>query len=362
MGLALALAARGLGNTWPNPAVGCVIVSSDGFIVGRGWTAPGGRPHAEVIALGQAGGDARGGTAYVTLEPCSHFGQTSPCANSLIEAGIARCVISVSDPDPRVDGRGISILRRAGIKVQTGLLAAFSTELNAGFFARVQCGRPIFTLKLATSLDGKIATSSGESHWITGSSSRLLVHRLRAEHDAVLVGSGTVLADNPDLRCRLPGFDPRPVTRVILDGRLRIPEESRLLSLPQEAPVVVITSRHADAGRIEMIRCRGAEVVCLDSLAPILIAQALGSLGITRVLLEGGGAVVASFLEAGLIDRVVWFQAPVVFGANGVNGVGSLALSRLADAHKFVCRSIQSCGKDAVMFLEADTQLCKSDP
>ena len=205
MRAAFALARRGLGNVWPNPAVGCVLVR-DGRVVGRGWTQPGGRPHAETEALRRAGALARGATAYVSLEPCSHWGRTSPCADALIAAGVRRVVAALEDPDPRVSGSGIARLREAGIAVETGLGAAEAAEINAGFLTRQRLGRPLVTLKLATSLDGKIATATGESQWITGPSARAYAHKLRAEHDAIMVGTGTVLADDPQLTCRLPGL------------------------------------------------------------------------------------------------------------------------------------------------------------
>src|SRR5262245_54706539 len=214
MGAALSLAARNLGQTWPNPAVGCVIVDASGHVVGRGFTQRGGRPHAETEALKVAGGRARGGTAYVTLEPCAHHGKTPPCADALVAAGIARCVAAIEDPDPRVSGSGLATLRAAGISVDTGVLAERAKDLNIGFLTRIRAGRPFVALKLATSLDGRIATRSGESRWITGEAARAFGHLLRATHDAIAVGSGTVLTDDPELTCRLEGLEDRsPVDR-----------------------------------------------------------------------------------------------------------------------------------------------------
>ena len=216
MRAALALATRGLGNSWPNPSVGCVIVR-DGQVLGRGWTRPGGRPHAETEALKAAGPAARGATAYVTLEPCCHWGRTPPCTDALAAAGIARVVVAIRDPDPRVNGEGLGRLRAAGIDVEEGLLAAEATSLNAGFIKRVRQGLPMVTLKLATSLDGRLATATKESKWITGPAARRAAHGLRARHDAILVGSGTVIDDDPDLTCRLPGGVPVPAPRVVAE-------------------------------------------------------------------------------------------------------------------------------------------------
>jgi len=227
MAAALGLARRGLGRVWPNPAVGCVIVR-DGLVVGRGWTAPGGRPHAEAVALERAGDLAHGATAYVTLEPCAHHGRTPPCADALVRAGVARVVTALGDPDPRTAGEGHARLRQAGIAVAEGTGADAAEEVNAGFLKRVRHGRPLVTLKLATTLDGRIATAAGESQWITGPRARQDGHRLRAAHDAIIVGSGTALADDPGLTCRLPGLEGASPVRVVFDGRLRLSPESRI--------------------------------------------------------------------------------------------------------------------------------------
>src|SRR5919202_3451652 len=230
---ALGLARRGLGNTWPNPTVGCVIVN-DGRVVGRGWTQPGGRPHAETEALARAGDAARGATAYVTLEPCSHWGRTPPCCDALVRAGIRRVVVATGDPDPRVDGRGLARLRAAGVIVELGLLGQEARRLNAGFARRITRGLPLVTLKLATTLDGRIATSGGESQWITGPEARREAHAIRARHDAILVGSGTVLADDPELTARIPGMARVKLARVVADSRLRTPLASRLIRTARE--------------------------------------------------------------------------------------------------------------------------------
>ena len=239
MQAALALGRRGLGSTWPNPSVGCVLVR-DGRVVGRGTTAPGGRPHAEAVALAMAGPAARGATAYVTLEPCSHHGQTPPCADALVAAGVARVVIAGNDPDPRVDGAGIARLRAAGVEVLTGLLTPEADAQQAGFLDRIRSGRPMVTLKLATTLDGRIATRTGASQWITGPDARRAAHALRGRHDAVMVGIGTVLADDPDLTCRIPGFRRTPIVRIVLDSTLRTPPTARLVTTAADQPTWII--------------------------------------------------------------------------------------------------------------------------
>src|SRR5437868_3594593 len=229
MRAALALARRGLGTTWPNPSVGCVIVKN-GHVISRGWTGRGGRPHGETEALRRAGAAAQGATAYVTLEPRSHWGKTPPCSDALIAAWLRRVVIALEDPDPRVAGTGIEALRKAGVAVELGLCAAEAAELNAGFLQRVRFGRPLVTLKLATSLDGRIATAAGESRWITGPPARDRAHLLRATHDAIIVGTATVLADDPQLTCRLPGLADRSPVRIVIDRQLRIPLTARILA------------------------------------------------------------------------------------------------------------------------------------
>ena len=245
---ALALARRGLGNTWPNPSVGCVIVRNN-RVVGRAVTAPGGRPHAEPQALAMAGASARGATAYVTLEPCCHHGRTPPCTDALIGAGIARVVIAARDPDPRVNGQGVAKLRAAGIAVEEGVLAGEAAEILAGFHQRTTTGRPLVTLKLASTLDGRIATHSGESRWITGEPARRAAHVLRGRHDAILVGVGTVIADDPDLTCRLPGFRPTRIVRVVADSHLRTSMTSRLVATARETPTWMLIRHGTDATR-----------------------------------------------------------------------------------------------------------------
>ena len=339
MRAALGLARRGLGNVWPNPAVGCVIVK-DGRIIGRGWTQPGGRPHAETEALARAGEEARGGTAYVSLEPCCHWGKTPPCTEALIAAGISRVVGAIDDPDPRVAGSGLARLREAGLTVDTDICAAEAAELNAGFFQRVRAGRPLVTLKLAASLDGRIAIASGESRWITGERARERAHLLRAEHDAVLVGSGTVLADDPQLTCRLPGLGLRSPVRIVLDGGLRIPPTTRLVTEARRAPTWIVTSSSADPKRQSILREAGVEVIAAEADASGRVPlggalRMLGDRGLTRLLVEGGGRLAAALLRAGLVDRLVWMGAPLLIGGDGVPAIADLGITALADAPSF---------------------------
>jgi diaminohydroxyphosphoribosylaminopyrimidine deaminase / 5-amino-6-(5-phosphoribosylamino)uracil reductase len=359
MRAALALARRGLGNVWPNPAVGCVLVGS-GRIVGRGWTRPGGRPHAETEALRRAGARARGATAYVSLEPCSHQGQTPPCAEALIAAGVRRVVAAIEDPDRRVSGSGIARLRAAGIAVDLGVGAEPAAEINAGFLSRVRRGRPLVTLKLAASLDGRIATASGESRWITGPPARDRAHLLRARNDAVMVGIGTVLADDPQLTCRLPGLDSPSPVRVIVDSDLRLPPTARLIAEAGPAPLWVVTARPVDPGRGAALRTRGATLIEIDAAADgVDLAAALAALGrrgITRLLVEGGAGLAAGLLKAGLVDRLAWFHAPMLIGGDAVPAIAALGIDGLAQAPAFERVSSEPVGADLLtMFRTRDS-------
>jgi diaminohydroxyphosphoribosylaminopyrimidine deaminase/5-amino-6-(5-phosphoribosylamino)uracil reductase len=352
MRAALQLAARGLGNTWPNPAVGCVLVK-DGKVVGRGWTQPGGRPHAETEALARAGQAAQGATAYVTLEPCSHHGRTPPCCDALIQAGVSRVVVALRDPDARVDGRGFARLRQAGVTVEEGLLGAEAAALNAGFIRRITAGLPLMTLKLAATLDGRIATGTGESRWITGPEARRAVHALRARHDAVLVGSGTVLADDPDLTCRIAGMDPVPMLRVIADARLRTPPGARLVREAGRQPTWLLTGAgHRPSALAPYIEA-GVEVVTIrraagGGLLPRPMLAALATRGVTRVLAEGGAGLAAGLLRAGLVDRLVWFHAPGVMGAEGWPSAGPLGVAALAAMPRFRRVATEAVGEDVM--------------
>ncbi len=355
MRIALALAARGLGRTWPNPTVGCVVVGN-GRVVGRGWTQPGGRPHAETEALHRAGAAARGAELFVSLEPCIHHGGTPPCVDALLAAGVGRVVVALEDPDPRVAGRGIRALEAAGVPVFVGVLAAEAADLNQGFILRVTRRRPLFTLKLATSLDGRIATASGESRWITGETARAFAHQLRASHDAVLIGAGTALADDPDLACRLPGLAACSPVRIVADTSARLPQASVLVRTARERPTWLVTAdppppsaAALEAGGVRVLPVdRGAD----GHIDPKGMATVLADQGLTRVLVEGGGTMARSMLAAGLIDRLVWFHAPRIIGGGGKAAVAAIAVDDLAAAFRFVRREVRPVGEDVMELYE----------
>jgi diaminohydroxyphosphoribosylaminopyrimidine deaminase/5-amino-6-(5-phosphoribosylamino)uracil reductase len=352
MRAALALARRGLGAVWPNPAVGCVIVK-DGRVVGRGWTQPGGRPHGETEALRRAGESARGAIAHVSLEPCCHWGQTPPCVDALITAGVRRVVVALEDPDPRVAGEGLRRLRAAGLDVEVGLCAEEAAEVNAGFLSRLRLGRPLVTLKFATSLDGRIATASGESQWITGPPARERAHALRASHDAIMVGTGTVIADDPQLTCRLPGLDHRSPVRVVVDRHLRIPLATRLIVDACRVPTWVLTLRSADPARRATFLANQVTLIDVDadSEGQIDLAAALGALGergITRLLVEGGAQLAAALFRARLVDRLVWVHAPLVIGGEGIPAIAGFGLGALADAPAFERLSTETIADDVL--------------
>ncbi|HEX9703565.1 MAG TPA: bifunctional diaminohydroxyphosphoribosylaminopyrimidine deaminase/5-amino-6-(5-phosphoribosylamino)uracil reductase RibD [Rhodospirillales bacterium] len=352
---ALALARRGLGQVWPNPAVGCVLVREDmgGRVVGRGWTQPGGRPHAETEALDRAGALARDATAYVTLEPCDHTGETPPCSKALVAAGIRRAIVAVEDPDPRTAGAGIARLKAAGIAVTEGVAAEAARQLNLGFFMRITKGRPMFTLKTATTLDGRVATAKGESKWITGESARAFAHGLRAEHDAIMVGIGTALADNPELTCRLPGLTHRSPVRVVLDSGLRLPPTSPLVETAGRVPVWIYDAPGAAAARRQALAKPGVTIIEAETDShgrPDLgwVALDLGRRGLTRVLVESGGALAAALLKRDLIDRIAWFRAPKLIGGDGLGAVAPFGIGGLDEAPAFVLDSIASAGADVL--------------
>jgi diaminohydroxyphosphoribosylaminopyrimidine deaminase/5-amino-6-(5-phosphoribosylamino)uracil reductase len=351
---ALRLAERGLGRVAPNPSVGCVIVTEDERVIGRGRTADGGRPHAETVALQQAGNHARGATAYVTLEPCAHHGQTPPCADALIEAGLRRVVVAVEDPDPRVGGRGLARLREAGIEVVTGVLAKDAARVNAGFFLKIRQNRPLVTLKIAQSLDGRTATAAGDSKWITGDASRTFGHLLRARHDAILIGIETALADDPELSCRIAGLQFQSPLRVVLDTRLRLGERSKLARSADRIPTRVYTSVQSKS----VLAASGMDIVQVsrDARGRPDVGAVLNDLagrGITRLLVEGGASVHASFLDRGYADRLEVFRSPMILGGAGHASIDALAALSLDEAPKFDCIARTEIGPDLLETYEA---------
>jgi diaminohydroxyphosphoribosylaminopyrimidine deaminase/5-amino-6-(5-phosphoribosylamino)uracil reductase len=364
MRAALQLAARNLGQVAPNPAVGCVIVKG-GRVIARGWTGPGGRPHAETEALARAGEGARGATVYVTLEPCAHHGETPPCAEALAAAGIARCVIAAPDPDPRVDGQGIAILRVASIAVEEGLCRDEAEDLNAGFLLARREGRPLVTLKLAASLDGRIACANGDSRWVTGDLARRHVHAQRARHDAVMVGGGTALADDPRLDVRLPGLETSRPWRVVLDGGPRLPLGHDMVARARDHRSCLLVGDDVEEDRLRPYRDAGMEVIGVtrgeDGHLDIGAAcTALAGLGITRVLVEGGGGLAVALARADLIDRVLWYRAAALVGADGVAAVGPLGLTRMADAKRFASLRRQELAGDLLEVFERTTKPWRS--
>ncbi len=356
MQLALTLGRRGLGRTWPNPAVGAVVVK-DGVIVGRDWTQAGGRPHGEPEALRRAGEAARGATLYVTLEPCSHFGKTPPCTDAVIAAGIARVVSAIEDPNPEVAGEGHAKLRAAGIKVDIGIGAAEAAHDHAGHFRRVRDRRPNVILKLAVSADDKIAAAGHKPVAITGDAARARVHLLRAQSDAILVGIGTVLADDPQLTCRLPGMADRSPVRLVLDPALRIPGDSQLVRSARETPLWVVASELADAPAAARLGAAGALVIRIPpGASPGLdlpaVLRALSERGITRLLVEGGSRVASAFVAGGLVDEMWLLRGPEAIGGDGIAALDALPLSAITQSKGFRVRARESLGKDSLTIYE----------
>lgn len=302
MQAALSLAQRNLGQTWPNPAVGAIIVR-DGKIIAEGWTARGGRPHAETQALDDAGAQARGATLYVTLEPCSHHGKTAPCAEAIIHAGIARCVIACRDPNPQVNGAGIAMLQKAGIEVTEGIGEKEARDLNGGFFSVMEKKRPFVAVKIASSLDDKIAFPGNTPRWITGDTARAYGHLLRSQYEAIATGIGTVLTDDPLLTCRLPGLEDRSPVRVLFDRHHRLPATSQLEKTADRVPLWKVPS-----------------VDVADALT------FLAEKGITRLLVEAGQILTTAFLKSGLVDRIYWFRAPVTIGDQGLAAISETSV------------------------------------
>jgi diaminohydroxyphosphoribosylaminopyrimidine deaminase/5-amino-6-(5-phosphoribosylamino)uracil reductase len=353
MQLALALGRRGLGNAWPNPAVGAVVVK-DGVILGRGWTQPGGRPHAETEALKRAGRAARGGTLYVTLEPCSHHGQTPPCADAIIRAGISRLVAAIEDPNPAVAGQGSALLGERGIAVETGVCAEEAARSHAGHIRRMRDGRPNVFLKLAVSADGKAGAAERRPVAITGEEARAKVHLMRARSDAILVGIGTVLADDPALNCRLPGMAEHSPVRVVLDARLRVPLASGVVATAREFKTWIFAAQDASAMGEEILRAKGLEVLRVDAQDGKLdlrqVLKVLADRGITRLMVEGGPTVAASFVSADLVDELAVFRSPTNLGAEGIDALEGMPLSALTQAHRLIAS--ETAGVDRIEHYE----------
>jgi diaminohydroxyphosphoribosylaminopyrimidine deaminase/5-amino-6-(5-phosphoribosylamino)uracil reductase len=347
---ALRLAMRGLGQVAPNPAVGCVIVSPSGRIVGRGWTQKGGRPHAETEALAQAGAEAKGATVYVTLEPCAHHGKTPPCADALVSAEVARVVAAMGDPDPRVAGAGFARLERAGIAVTQGVLEKEAHALNLGFFNRLTKGRPLVALKIAQSADGYVADAKANSKWITGERARAHGHLLRATHDAILTGIGTVIADDPALTCRLPGLAARSPLRVVLDSHLRLPLGAQLVRTAKDHPVVVFTAAK-DGGDALAREGVAIERVPAGEDGRADVVAVLGKLaerGLTRVLIEGGPKICAAFLAQHAVDVIHLYRAALLIGQGGLPAIAPFGPSELKSALKLHLTERLALGPDVL--------------
>jgi diaminohydroxyphosphoribosylaminopyrimidine deaminase/5-amino-6-(5-phosphoribosylamino)uracil reductase len=335
MALALTLGRRGLGRTWPNPAVGAVIVK-DGAIVGRGWTQPGGRPHAEVEALRRAGDAAPGATLYVTLEPCSHYGKSPPCADAVIAAGITRVVSALEDPNPKVAGEGHARLRAAGIAVEVGVGAEEARRDHAGHIRRMRDGRPHVTLKLAVSADGKVGGPGRTPVAITGAAVRDRVHLMRAQSDAIMIGIGTALADDPFLTCRLPGMEKDSPVRVVLDTALRLPRASRLVRGARDVPVWVLAGAQAADAAADALQADGVVVLRAPAQAGRIDISAtlklIAERGITRLMMEGGPTLAATFVAADLVDEAALFHSPKRVSADGIDALDGLPLTALTQS------------------------------
>lgn len=355
MSAALALGRRGMGTTAPNPSVGCVIVRGEGEearIVGRGWTAPGGRPHAETVALTAAGQAAGGATAYVSLEPCRHHGGTPPCTDALAAAGVARVVTAIEDPDPRVAGRGHQCLIEAGIAVTTGVLEDEARKTHAGFLSRVMRGRPHVIVKLAVSSDGRIA-AAGQSgpNLITGPEARARGHLIRAQADAILVGMGTVRTDDPELTCRLPGLENRSPIRVVLTRDGSLAEDCRLLKTLAASPVWVFTTG-PDAVAAQGVRVERFAADAAGAIDPAAALARLGALGVNTLMVEGGATVAGTLVAADLVDEVALFVAPDPIGDSGLNALGDRALEEITGSPRFRPCGEMALGRDRLIAYE----------
>jgi diaminohydroxyphosphoribosylaminopyrimidine deaminase/5-amino-6-(5-phosphoribosylamino)uracil reductase len=355
MAAALRIGRTNLGHTGVNPAVGCVIVRTDGdprVVVGHGWTEAGGRPHAEKVALREAGNLARGATAYVTLEPCAHEGRVKPCARALIEAGVARVVTAMPDPDPRTDGKGHAALREAGIALTTGVLAAEAERTHSAHIDRIRFGHPHVTLKLAVSADGMIGRRTGERMIITGLPAFTAVQAMRTTHDAVMIGIGTVLIDNPSLTVRLPGLEKYSPARIILDAAARMPIDSNLVQSAKQTPLIGVVGPQAEESRRAELSKAGVTVIQVGEGEGGLdlneLLSALSERGFTRVFAEGGAEVAASLISGDFVDEVVIFRAPVVVGADGVRALAGMALSVIERSPRYRLVDTAAVGDDTM--------------
>lgn len=362
MRVAIAEARRAEGRTTPNPPVGCVIISADGRLLASGHTAIGGRPHAEIQALAMAGAAARGATAYVTLEPCAHHGQTGPCADALAEAGIARVVVALRDPDERVNGRGIDRLAENGIALRIGVEAEAARRVMAGFLSRTTRSRPFVTLKTATSLDGMIALADGAKRWITGPRMRNYVHLQRSRSDGLLSAVGTVLADDPEFTCRLPGLRADSPHRFILDGSLRTPLTARLFASVGEAGLTFFCRENIDADAVAAVQAAGAEVrpVAVDGRGKLSLAAVLRSIaeaGIGSLMIEAGGQLAASLLREDLVDRILWTSSQHLIGADGIPSISPLATQELPPQASFDVIAEGGFGPDRFLMLERPQEI-----
>jgi diaminohydroxyphosphoribosylaminopyrimidine deaminase/5-amino-6-(5-phosphoribosylamino)uracil reductase len=349
MRLALALAAKGVGQVSPGPLVGCVIISPAGEIVGEGFYVYEKLKHAETYALEQARDRAQGATAYVSLEPHAHHGRTPPCTDALINAGVSRVISPIEDPNPRVFGKGFAHLRAAGVDVGVGLLAREAQQLNEKYLHFMRTGRPFVHLKLAASLDGKIATRTGESQWITGPESRARVHELRHEYDAIMVGAGTVLADDPLLTDRSGKPRRKPLFRILLDEGLKIPVDAKLVSSTGEAPLIIFAGQNAETAKLDLLRSSGVEIVNdkADGRDFYSVFTELGARSMQSVLVEGGASVAGKMLAAGLVNKVSFFLAPIIIGGRDApSAIGGLGAERLADALRLHDVEIVQRGED----------------
>ncbi len=349
MARALELATKGAGQVSPGPLVGCVITTSVGEVIGEGFYIYEAVKHAETLALKQAGGRARGATAYVSLEPHAHFGKTPPCTDALIASGIKRLVAPIEDPNPKVSGRGFDHLRSAGLDVNSGLLAREAKQVNEKYFHFVKTGRPFVHLKLATSLDGKIATRTGDSRWITGKESRVRAHKLRHEYDVILIGAGTALADNPLLTDRSGKSRRRLLTRVVLDESLQTDPESQLVQTANEAPVLIFTGESLETSKAEVLQGRGVDIVRSSFKGRNLLAvmEELGKRSFQSVLVEGGATVAGNLIDAGLVNKVTFFLAPMIIGGRDApSAIGGQGAERLIDALDLVDVEVVQRGRD----------------